>query len=59
MAWATNRYTKLEEDEVYSLLGIFDISMPVIYGEGREKALRRLRNKINKTYRGELELNLI
>jgi hypothetical protein len=36
------RETKREEDKAYSLLGIFDISMPVIYGEGKEKAFRRL-----------------
>ncbi len=36
------RETKCEEDKAYSLLGIVDISMPVIYGEGRENAFRRL-----------------
>jgi WD40 repeat protein len=40
--WARNRDTKREEDLAYSLLGIFDISIPVIYGEGRENAFRRL-----------------
>jgi WD40 repeat protein len=40
--WARNRETKREEDLTYSLLGIFDISMPVIYGEGKENAFRRL-----------------
>merc|ERR1711964_185861 len=29
-------------DLAYSLLGIFDISIPVIYGEGKENAFRRL-----------------
>jgi hypothetical protein len=43
MSWAKNRGTKREEDEVYSLLGIFDISTPVLYGEGKEKAFRRLK----------------
>ncbi|KAH8745626.1 hypothetical protein BGZ57DRAFT_946215 [Hyaloscypha finlandica] len=33
--WVQNRDTKRKEDLAYSLLGIFDISMPVIYGEGR------------------------
>ena len=33
---------KREEDLTYSLLGIFDISIPVIYGEGKENAFRRL-----------------
>jgi WD40 repeat protein len=40
--WARNRDTKREEDLAYSLLGIFDISIPVIYGEGKENAFRRL-----------------
>jgi len=42
ISWAKTRETKREEDEAYSLLGIIDISMPVIYGEGRENAFRRL-----------------
>lgn len=52
MSWAERRNTKEEEDEVYSLLGIFDVSMPPIYGEGREKAFRRLQDEINKYYKG-------
>lgn len=39
---AKNRQTKLEEDEVYSILGLLGIYMPLIYGEGRESAFRRL-----------------
>ncbi|KIN08297.1 hypothetical protein OIDMADRAFT_80089, partial [Oidiodendron maius Zn] len=46
MLWAESRQTKREEDKAYSLLGIFDISMPLIYGEGAEKAFRRLRQEI-------------
>jgi len=46
MSWAVQRSTKREEDEIYSLLGIFDISMPVIYGEGRDKASKRLQREI-------------
>ncbi|KAL9619027.1 MAG: hypothetical protein Q9160_006348 [Pyrenula sp. 1 TL-2023] len=45
--WAKNRHTTREEDWVYSLLGIFGTSMPVIYGEGKEKAIRRLRKEID------------
>jgi len=47
MSWAANRNTKREEDRVYSLLGIFEVSMPLVYGEGREKALKRLRKEID------------
>ena len=52
LSWAEHRNTKYEEDEVYSLLGIFDISMPLIYGEGKEKALRRLQDEINRSCKG-------
>ena len=40
------RHTKREEDKVYSLLGIFNIHMPLIYGEREDKALKRLRATI-------------
>jgi hypothetical protein len=53
MSWARRRTTTCEEDQAYSLLGIFDISIPVIYGEGREKALRRLREEIDKASKGK------
>ncbi len=49
LSWAEHRETKREEDKAYSLLGIFDIQMPLIYGEGREKALTRLQRKISKS----------
>ena len=41
MSWASGRATSRIEDRAYSLLGIFDINMPLIYGEG-EKAFQRL-----------------
>ncbi|KAF1956471.1 HET-domain-containing protein [Byssothecium circinans] len=46
--WAEKRKTKREEDEAYCLLGMFDIQMPLLYGEGREKALRRLQKEIKE-----------
>jgi hypothetical protein len=46
--WAKNRETTREEDWAYSLLGIFGISMPVLYGERRQNAERRLRKKVAK-----------
>jgi hypothetical protein len=46
--WAHNRKTSREEDWAYSLLGIFGIFMPLIYGEGRENAVIRLRRVINE-----------
>jgi hypothetical protein len=55
LSWIDHRQTKLEEDKAYSLLGIFDVSMPLIYGEGREKAFKRLREEINKHIKGLLQ----
>lgn len=45
MSWAASRQTKRIEDRAYSLLGIFDINMPMIYGEGN-KAFRRLQEEV-------------
>ena len=45
--WARNRQTTREEDWAYSLLGLFEVSMPVIYGEGKVNAVRRLRKEID------------
>jgi len=42
MSWTAKRETTIEEDQAYCLLGIFDIYLPLIYGEGREHAFRRL-----------------
>lgn len=42
-----HRETTREEDKVYALLGIFDIQMSLIYGEGRALAFRRLRKEID------------
>ncbi|KAN0075668.1 HET domain containing protein [Elaphomyces granulatus] len=52
MSWAENRETTRKEDKAYSLLGIFDVYMPLIYGEGRENAFQRLREKIDKASKG-------
>jgi hypothetical protein len=46
--WAQGRITKREEDEAYSLLGIFDVQMPLLYGEERTRAKRRLRKAIEE-----------
>jgi hypothetical protein len=46
LLWAENRRSKLEEDKAYSLLGIFDVYMPLIYGEGEENAFKRLRTSV-------------
>ncbi|KAF3802012.1 Vegetative incompatibility protein HET-E-1 [Colletotrichum gloeosporioides] len=54
MSWAAERQTKRIEDRAYSLLGIFDINMPMIYGEGH-KSFRRLQEEIAKET-GDLSL---
>lgn len=41
MSWAAGRETTRVEDHVYILLGIFDINMPLMYGE-KENAFIRL-----------------
>jgi hypothetical protein len=51
MSWAENRETKREEDKAYSLLGIFDIHMPLIYGEGAKNAFGRLEEEVDKRLR--------
>lgn len=53
-SWTEHRKTKREEDAAYCLLGIFDIFMPLIYGEGRQNALDRL----SKAVREDLSVNL-
>ena len=47
MTWASGRKTTRIEDTAYCLLGIFDISMPLLYGEGN-KAFTRLQQEIIK-----------
>jgi hypothetical protein len=46
MTWAAKRQTTEPEDGAYCLLGIFDICMPLVYGEGMSSANRRLRKEI-------------
>jgi Cdc6-like AAA superfamily ATPase len=48
MSWAGKRETTRREDKAYSLLGIFGVHMPLIYGEGREKSLERLQLEIER-----------
>jgi len=45
MTWAAERQTTRVEDRAYSLLGLFDVHMPLLYGEG-ERAFRRLQLEI-------------
>ncbi|KAK5954021.1 hypothetical protein OHC33_004592 [Knufia fluminis] len=45
MSWAADRKATRSEDVAYSLLGIFDVNMPMLYGEGK-KAFVRLQEEI-------------
>jgi hypothetical protein len=45
MSWASRRQTTRAEDMSYCLLGIFNINMPLLYGEG-EQAFVRLQEEI-------------
>lgn len=45
MSWAAKRITKRVEDRAYSLMGLFDVNMPMIYGE-RDRAFFRLQEQI-------------
>ncbi|KAI5985033.1 heterokaryon incompatibility protein-domain-containing protein, partial [Pisolithus albus] len=45
MSWAANRKTTREEDRAYSLMGLFGVNMPMLYGEGK-KAFQRLQVEI-------------
>ncbi|KAI0968629.1 heterokaryon incompatibility protein-domain-containing protein, partial [Xylaria arbuscula] len=49
-SWASRRKTTVEEDETYSLLGLFGISLPLIYGEGRLRAFTRLQRELITVY---------
>ncbi|EME44825.1 hypothetical protein DOTSEDRAFT_130363, partial [Dothistroma septosporum NZE10] len=50
MSWASGRQTTRIEDRAYSLLGLFGIAMPMLYGEGR-RAFLRLQEEIVRTSR--------
>lgn len=45
MCWASRRTASRAEDIAYSLLGLFDVNMPLLYGEGR-RAFERLQEEI-------------
>ncbi|KAK5071164.1 hypothetical protein LTR64_007668 [Lithohypha guttulata] len=47
MSWAAKRKTTRVEDQAYALMGLFDVNMPMLYGEG-EKAFVRLQEEIMK-----------
>ena len=46
MSWAASRETTRDEDVAYSMIGLFDVNMPMLYGEGATKAFIRLQEEI-------------
>ncbi|KAI0391551.1 heterokaryon incompatibility protein-domain-containing protein [Xylariaceae sp. FL0594] len=52
IAWAANRVATRVEDRAYSLLGLFDVNLSLIYGE-RELAFLRLQQEIYKFHYDE------
>lgn len=54
MSWAAKIHTTRAEDIAYCLMGIFDVNMPLLYGEG-EKAFYRLQEEIA---RGSTDMTL-
>ncbi|KAG1723185.1 uncharacterized protein EDB91DRAFT_1087895 [Suillus paluster] len=46
LQWASKRVTTLQEDIAYSLFGIFDVHLLVLYGENKQNALGRLSQEI-------------
>ncbi|KAH6972105.1 heterokaryon incompatibility protein-domain-containing protein, partial [Ilyonectria sp. MPI-CAGE-AT-0026] len=45
ISWASTRVTTRVEDRAYALLGLFNVNMPLLYGEGT-KAFQRLQEEI-------------
>ena len=45
MSWAAHRTTTRVEDRAYSLMGLLDVNMPMLYGEGK-KAFHRLQLEV-------------
>ena len=45
LSWAADRTTTRVEDRAYSLMGLLDVNMPMLYGEGK-RAFQRLQLEI-------------
>jgi hypothetical protein len=50
MSWQSTRETTRPEDIAYSLLGIFGVHMPLLYGEGGTNAFYRLQGELLRTF---------
>jgi len=52
-SWAKGRQTTRGEDKAYALFGIFDVQIPLLYGEGEVKAFLRLREAVDRPLKGK------
>ncbi|KAH7635301.1 hypothetical protein B0T09DRAFT_21452 [Sordaria sp. MPI-SDFR-AT-0083] len=53
LSWAAGRETTRPEDHAYSLLGLLDVQLPLLYGEGGERAFVRLQRELVRKYNDE------
>jgi hypothetical protein len=51
ISWSGRRTTKRAEDMAYRLMGISNVFLPPIYGEGRDHAILRLNQQIDELQR--------
>lgn len=58
MSWVSDRSTNHPEDKAHCLLGILDVSLPVLYGEG-DHAWTRLKKALDRKYGDDAEMNQI
>jgi len=54
LSWGRDRRTKREEDGAYAMLGIFGVTMPLVYGEGSSSAYYRLLNEVETKAQREI-----
>ena len=53
LSWAANRRTSRGEDQAYSLLGLLNVNMALLYGEGSDRAFRRLMSEVTQSSNDE------
>ncbi|KAK6437164.1 hypothetical protein LTR95_006645 [Oleoguttula sp. CCFEE 5521] len=61
MKWQLGRRTTRLEDQAYCLLGIFDVNMPLIYGEGLraiERLERTIFEELQRPWKSQLTFDL-
>jgi hypothetical protein len=56
MGWASKRKTSRDEDIAYCLMGMFNLHMPLGYGEGKSKAFKRLLHELVRVSSGSHSL---